>query len=31
MRFAESEEERHEVATEIEEQLADDIVLECVA
>lgn len=30
MRFAESEEERHEVATEIEEQLADDIVLECV-
>lgn len=30
MRFAESEEERHEVAMEIEEQLAGDIVLECV-
>ena len=30
MRFAESEEERHEVAMAIEEELAGDIVLECV-
>lgn len=30
MRYAESEQERHDVATEIEEQLANDIVLECV-
>lgn len=31
MRFAKSEDERHDVAMEIEESLADDIVLECVA
>lgn len=30
MRFAESEEERHEVASEIEEELAGDIVTDVV-
>lgn len=31
MRFAESESQRHDVATEIEESLTGDMVLECVA
>ena len=31
MRYAESESQRHDVATEIEESLNSDIVLECVA
>lgn len=31
MRYAKSESQRHDVATEIEESLNSDIVLECVA
>ena len=31
MRYAESESQRHDVATEIEESLIGDMVLECVA